>query len=69
MFLKINFTTPYAPHFYISTMILEINKTQAFRAIFGISFSLATYILSLAQLQQLPLHNYIGFLFIVTALM
>ena len=67
MFLKINFTSSNA--FYITIMILEISKSQIFKATFSISFSLATYILPLVQLQQSSLHNYTCLLSIATALM
>ena len=67
MFLKRNFTSSNA--FYITIMILEVSKSQIFKATFSISFSLATYILPLVQLQQLSLHNYTCLLSIATALM
>ena len=67
MFLKRNFTSSNA--FYITIMILEVSKSQIFKDTFSISFSLATYILPLVQLQQLSLHNYTCLLSIATALM
>ena len=67
MFLKRNFTSSNA--FYITIMILKVNKSQTFKAIFSISFFLATYILPLVQLQKLSPHNYTCLLSIVTALM
>ena len=67
MLLERNFASSNA--FYITIKILEVNKSQAFKATFSIFFSLATYILPLVQLQQLSLHNYTCLLSIATALM
>ena len=48
MLLKRIFTSSNA--FYITIKILEVSKSQAFKATFSIFFSLATYILLLVQL-------------------